>query len=414
MPEKPNAFAIAQRQFFNVADHLKLSAGIKTFLAEPEAVHVFTVPFKRDNGSTQVVTGIRAQHSFARGPAKGGLRFHPDVTVDEVKALSMWMTWKCAVVDIPYGGGKGGLVVDYKALSLGEKERLTRAFARRMAPVIGPDFDIPAPDVNTGPQEMAWIADEYGHTVGHPEPAVITGKPVELGGSLGRGSATGRGLVFCVERFFENHKKGLKGKTVAVQGFGNAGQYAARLIAGLGANVVAISDSKGAVYNPKGISIGAAIEHKNETGQVEGLDGREITNDDLLQLDVDILIPAALENVITAQNAKKVRAKLIAEAANGPTTPEADEILFKKDITVIPDVLANAGGVTVSYFEWVQNRQRFYWTEEDVNSKLREIMRRSLDQVERTAAERKCHWREAAYMLAVARVANAVKATRNL
>ncbi|MCC6149927.1 MAG: Glu/Leu/Phe/Val dehydrogenase [Planctomycetes bacterium] len=414
MPEKPNAFAIAQQQFFNVADKLKLSAGIRAFLAEPEAVHVFTVPFKRDDGSTQVVTGIRAQHSFARGPAKGGLRFHPDVTVDEVKALSMWMTWKCAVVDIPYGGGKGGLVIDYKALSAGEKERLTRAFARRMAPVIGPDFDIPAPDVNTGAQEMAWIADEYGHTVGHPEPAVITGKPVELGGSLGRGSATGRGLVFCVERFFENNKQSIKGKTVAVQGFGNAGQYAARLIAGLGANVVAISDSKGAIHNPKGISIGAAIEHKNKTDQVTGLDGKEITNEELLQLEVDILIPAALENVITAQNAKKVRAKLIAEAANGPTTPEADAILFKKGITIIPDVLANAGGVTVSYFEWVQNRQRFYWTEEDVNTRLREIMRRSLDQVERTASEHQCMWREAAYRLAIERVANAVKTSRNL
>ena len=412
MPE--NAFKIAQQQFFNVADKLKLSPGMKAFLSEPEAVHVFTVPFMRDNGQTQVVTGIRAQHNFARGPAKGGLRFHPDVSIDEVKALAMWMTWKCAVVDIPYGGGKGGLIVDYKALSSSEKERLTRAFARRLTCVIGPDFDIPAPDVNTGSQEMAWIADEYGHFVGHPEPAVITGKPVGNGGSLGRGSATGRGLVFCVERFFENAGQSIKGKTVAVQGFGNAGQYAARLIAGLGAIVVAISDSKGGVHNSKGIEIGAAIGHKTKTGEVKGIPGKEISNEELLALDVDILIPAALENQITGANAKKTKAKLIAEAANGPTTPEADTILFKQGVTVIPDILANAGGVTVSYFEWVQNRQRFYWTEDDVNSRLREIMRRSLDQVSRLAAENRVHWREAAYLLAVGRVAAAVRHTRSL
>ncbi|NUO15218.1 MAG: Glu/Leu/Phe/Val dehydrogenase [Planctomycetaceae bacterium] len=414
MPEQTNPFEVARQQLHAVADKLRLSAAMKSFLAEPEALHVFTVPFARDDGRIEVVTGIRAQHSFARGPAKGGIRFHPDVGIDEVKALSMWMTWKCAVVDIPYGGGKGGLTVDYKALSQGEKERLTRAFARRLTKVIGPDFDIPAPDVNTGPQEMMWIADEYGHFVGHPEPAVITGKPVDCGGSLGRGSATGRGLVFCVERYFENHGISLKGKTVAVQGFGNAGQYAARLIAGLGASVVAISDSRGGIFNDKGISVGAAIDHKTRTGQVAGLPGRAISNAELLELDVDILIPAALENQITGSNADKVKARLIAEAANGPTTPEADQILFAKGVTVIPDILANAGGVTVSYFEWVQNRQRYYWTEEDVNSRLREIMRRSLDQVERMAAEHKCHWREAAYLLAVARVAGALRVTRDL
>ncbi len=409
---KPNAFAVAQQQFFEVAERMKLPQAMRDYLAEPEALHVFTVPFVTDKGDTRVITGIRAQHSFARGPAKGGLRFHPDVTIDEVKALAMWMTWKCAVVDIPYGGGKGGLIVDYKALSDGEKERLTRSFARRLAPVIGPDLDIPAPDVNTGSEEMAWIANEYANVVGKPEPAVITGKPVELGGSLGRGSATGRGLAFCVERYLENTGGDLKGVTVAVEGFGNAGQYAARILAGMGANVTAISDSRCAIHNPAGISIASAIEHKKTTGKVEGIPGKKIANHELLELQVDLLVPAALENTIRGDNAPRVRAKLIAEAANGPLTPEADAIFAQRGVTVIPDVLANAGGVTVSYFEWVQNRQRMYWTETEVNNRLREIMRASLDQVQREAAEHKTNWRTAAYMLAIGRVTKALAAAK--
>ncbi|MCC6573504.1 MAG: Glu/Leu/Phe/Val dehydrogenase [Planctomycetes bacterium] len=412
MSEKPDAFKIAQQQFLAVADRLKLSPAIKAFLSEPEALHVFTVPFVSDKGDTRVITGIRAQHSFARGPAKGGLRFHPDVTIDEVKALSMWMTWKCAVVNIPYGGAKGGLIVDYKALSDAEKERLTRSYARRLAPIIGPDLDIPAPDVNTGNEEMAWIANEYANVVGHPEPAVITGKPVEYGGSLGRGSATGRGLAFCVERYFENTVGSVKGITVAVQGFGNAGQYAARILSGMGANVVAVSDSGSAVYNAKGISVGAAIEHKVKTGVVEGIPGKKLPKDKLLELEVDLLVPAALENAITGDNVSKIKARLIAEAANGPLTPEADAYFAKHGVTVIPDVLANAGGVTVSYFEWVQNRQRLYWTETEVNTRLREIMRRALDEVQREAAEHKVNWRTAAYMLAIGRVVKALQSSQ--
>jgi glutamate dehydrogenase/leucine dehydrogenase len=368
-----------------------------------------TVPVPMNDGTTKVFTGIRSQHSFARGPAKGGLRFHPAVTINEVKALSMWMTWKCAIVDVPFGGGKGGLIVDYKALQNGEKERATRAFARRLLPYIGPEFDIPAPDVNTGAREMAWIADEYGHHVGHPEPAVITGKPVELGGSLGRTDATGRGVAFCVQRYYEDQGKPLERQRVVIQGFGNVGQWAARVLSKMGAIIVAVSDSQGGVYAEEGLNVEAAIEHKENEGTISEFTGEKVTNEELIELECDILVPAALEGAIHEKNANKVKAKLVAEGANGPTTPEADAILHKKGITTIPDVLANAGGVTVSYFEWVQNRQRMYWTVHDVHQKLRDVMRRATDDVCHLAREKQVNWRIAAYLLGVNRVAKAVQ-----
>lgn len=409
MPEKPNTWEIALRQFHEVAERLGLSAGLREYLSVPEAVHVFSVPVLRDNGETHVYTGIRSQHSFARGPAKGGLRFHPGVSIDEVKALSMWMTWKTAVVNVPFGGGKGGLICDYKSFSNREKERAARSFARRLTPVIGPDIDIPAPDVNTTPEVMAWIADEYGHFIGHPEPAVITGKPVEFGGSRGRDSATGRGLAYCVDRYYHNAGKPLEGQRVVIQGFGNAGQWAAKVLASMGATIIAISDSRSAVYVADGLSATGAVQHKIEAGEIAGMQGETIKHEELLELECDILVPAALESVITAENAPRIKAKLVVEAANGPTTPDADGILHERGITVIPDVLANAGGVTVSYFEWVQNRQRYAWPEEKVHERLRTIMRQSLDEVQDLAAEKDVPWRTAAYMLAIQRVAHAVQ-----
>ncbi|MCA8916157.1 MAG: Glu/Leu/Phe/Val dehydrogenase [Planctomycetes bacterium] len=409
MPDKPNTWDIALRQFHEVAETLGLSPGLRDYLSVPEALHVFSVPVLRDAGQTEVFTGIRSQHSFARGPAKGGLRFHPGVSIDEVKALSMWMTWKCAVVNVPFGGGKGGLICDYKTFSIREKERAARSFARRLAPVIGPEIDIPAPDVNTGPETMAWIADEYAHFVGHPEPGVITGKPVEFGGSRGRDSATGRGLAYCVERFYENEDKALEGQHVVIQGFGNAGQWAARVLSSMGATIISISDSRGAVHSTDGISVTGAIKHKVESGEVAGMPGDAIKHSEQLELECDILIPAALESVITKANAPRIKARLIAEAANGPTTPDADQILHDRGIPVIPDVLANAGGVTVSYFEWVQNRQRYYWEEEKVHERLRTIMRNSTDEVQKLAEEKNVPWRTAAYMLAIKRVAHAVE-----
>ena len=402
----------AQRQFFAVADLLKLPAGMRAILAEPEAVHIFSVPVRMDSGDIQVMTGIRSQHSFARGPAKGGLRFHPGVTIGEVKALSMWMTWKCAVVDVPFGGGKGGLICDYKSLSPGEKERATRAYARRLLPHIGPEFDIPAPDVNTGPAEMAWICDEYSHYVGHPEPAVITGKPAEIGGSQGRPDATGRGLAYVVQRWHENLNERLEGRRVAIQGFGNVGQWAARVLSKMGAIIVAVSDSRGGVHLPKGLNVQSVIEHKEATGSLQGLNGDKITNEELLELDCDILVPSALENAIHPGNAARIKARIIAEGANGPTTPEADAILNSRGVVVLPDVLANAGGVTVSYFEWVQNRQRYYWTLEDVHKRLHATMCRAVDEIHKLLREQKLDWRMGAYTIAVKRVAAAITASR--
>jgi glutamate dehydrogenase/leucine dehydrogenase len=403
---------VALRQFRHAADVLELSSGLRDLLCEPEAIHVFRVPWRGDDGSYQVCTGIRSRHSTARGPAKGGLRFHPDVTVEEVKALSMWMTWKCAVVDIPYGGGKGGLICDYKALSAGEQERITRAFARELSGVIGPDLDIPAPDVNTGPREMAWILDEYNTRAGRRQPAVITGKPVALGGSLGREDATGRGVAECIRHWCELSGEQVKGKTVAIQGFGNVGQWAATVLHEMGARVIAVSDSRGGAVQTTGLDVARIVRHKQDGGAVTDFANGHLSNEELIELECDILVPCALENAITAENATRVKARLIAEGANGPTSPDADSILHGRDVTVLPDILANAGGVTVSYFEWLQNRQGEFWPMEEVHRRLRDTMHRATGQVHQIVREKSVPGRIGAYLLGVARVAEALRAAR--
>jgi glutamate dehydrogenase/leucine dehydrogenase len=364
-----------------------------------------------DNGEIQVFTGFRSQHNDARGPYKGGIRYHPQVSIDEVKALSMWMTWKCAIADIPYGGGKGGIICNPKEMSNGELERMTRRYAYAIADIIGPHTDIPAPDVYTGGKEMAWIMDTYSALKGnYVQPEVITGKPIPIGGSLGRNEATGRGLSFTVREAAKKLKVNMKTATVAVQGFGNAGQFASQLVEEQGAKVIAASDSKGGVYNKSGIQIGALRKHKEKTGSVVGFPGaKSVTNEELLELDCTILIPAALENQINGKNAKNVKAKIVAEAANGPTTPEADDVLFKNDILVIPDILANGGGVTVSYFEWLQNLRREYWTEDEVNQKLDKNITKAFLDIYKTHDDYKVNMRKASMVLAVNRVVEATK-----
>jgi glutamate dehydrogenase (NAD(P)+) len=361
-----------------------------------------------DNGQIKVFTGFRVQHNIARGPAKGGIRYHPAVTLDEVKALATWMTWKTATVNIPYGGGKGGVICDPKRMSKSELERMTRRFASEIFPIIGPDQDIPAPDVYTDSQTMAWIMDTYSMTKGRTSLGVVTGKPISIGGSEGRNEATARGCLVAVEEACKVKKMPLRGATVAIQGFGNAGSIAARLFADKKARVIAISDSRGGVFNSRGIDPMKAARYKERSGTVVGMPGTSrISNDDLLTMKCDILIPAALENVITLNNADQIKAKIVAEAANGPTTPHADEVLARKGITMIPDILANAGGVTVSYFEWVQDLQSFFWSEAEVNAKLELVMRRAFHEVHETARKHRTHMRTGAYVLAVGRVADA-------
>jgi glutamate dehydrogenase (NAD(P)+) len=403
-----NPWHVAQQQFDMAAEKLNLDPGLRQVLREPRRELTVSFPVKMDDGSVQVFTGYRVQHNLGRGPAKGGIRYHQDVTLDEVKALAMWMTWKCAVVGIPYGGGKGGVIVDPKKLSRRELEGLTRRYATEISVLIGPEKDIPAPDVNTNAQVMAWIMDTYSMHVGYTVPGVVTGKPISLGGSEGRNEATARGAVFCIEEAAHHLGMNLRNARVAVQGFGNAGAIAAELISGLGTTVVAVSDSTGAVHAPDGLDVSRLIGWKAEHGTVRGFPGSSaITNHDLLEIDCDILIPAALENVITAANAGAIRAKVIAEAANGPTTPEADEILDERGVFVIPDILCNAGGVTVSYFEWVQDLNRDHWSESVVNAKLKEIMVRAFDEVLEMATRESVDNRMAAYLLAVDRVSSA-------
>lgn len=410
MTEVLNPFKIVQQQVKMVCDKLGYEDSVYEILKEPEKVLVVSIPIKMDDGSIKTFIGYRSQHSTALGPAKGGVRFHPDVTLDEVKALSTWMTFKCGVVGIPYGGGKGGVVCNPKELSRGELERLSRGFFRAIYPIIGPEKDIPAPDVYTNAQVMAWFVDEYSSLKGYYSPGVVTGKPIRLGGSAGRTEATGRGCMFTIREAAKEIGLDMKGATVAVQGSGNVGGIAAKLIAELGSKIVAMSDSKGGIYNPDGIDPNAVLEHKAKTGSVLGFPGsQEISNDELLELDVDILVPAALENVITSKNAANIKAKIIGEGANGPTTPEADKILYEKGILVIPDILANAGGVTVSYFEWVQNLMNFYWTEEEVNDRLEGIMVRAFKEVYQMHKEHKVNMRDAAYMVSIQRVAEAMK-----
>ncbi len=403
-----NPWQVAQRQFDLAADRLNLDPGLRGVLREPRRELTVHFPVKMDDGSVQVFTGYRVQHNLGRGPAKGGLRYHQHVSLDEVKALAMWMTWKCAVVGIPYGGGKGGVIVDPKKLSAKEVEGLTRRFATEIEVLIGPERDIPAPDVNTNSQTMAWIMDTYSMHQGYTVPAVVTGKPISLGGSEGRNEATARGVVFCIVEAARRLGMDLAASTVAIQGFGNAGSIAARLMAEEGSKVVAVSDSTSGIHNPDGLDVDRVIAWKQEHGSVRGFPGsREVSNEELLELPCDILIPAALEGQITSHNADSVKARIVAEAANGPTTPDADEILFAKGVFLIPDILCNAGGVTVSYFEWVQDLNRDHWRESIVNDKLREIMVRAFDEVLTISEREQCDNRTGSYLLAVKRVADA-------
>jgi len=403
-----NAWAVAQQQFDLAADRLNLDPGLRRVLREPRRELTVHFPVHMDDGTVQVFTGYRVQHNLGRGPAKGGIRYHQDVSLDEVKALAMWMTWKCAVVGIPYGGGKGGVVVDPKKLSLKEVEALTRRFTTEISVLIGPERDIPAPDVNTNAQIMAWMMDTYSMHQGYTVPGIVTGKPISLGGSEGRNEATARGCVFTVVEAARHLGIDLAKATVVVQGFGNAGAIAARLMRDEGSTVIAVSDSTGGIHNPAGLDVDRVIAWKSEHGTVQGFPGsRDVTNAEILEIECDVLIPAALENQITALNAANIKTKIIGEAANGPTTPEADEILASRGIFLIPDILCNAGGVTVSYFEWVQDLNRDHWSEEVVNAKLREIMVRAFNETLAMSKREEVHMRTAAYLVAVKRVADA-------
>jgi glutamate dehydrogenase (NAD(P)+) len=405
-----NAWEVAQRQFDLAAERLDLDAGMRLVLREPRREFTVHFPVHMDDGTVQVFTGYRVQHNLGRGPAKGGIRYHQDVSLDEVKALAMWMTWKCAVVGIPYGGGKGGVIVDPKKLSQKELEALTRRFFTEIEVLVGPEKDIPAPDVNTNAQIMAWMMDTYSMHAGYTVPGVVTGKPISLGGSEGRNEATARGTIFCIIEAARHLGIELPKARVAIQGFGNAGSIAARLISEQGSRVVAVSDSTGGIHDPSGLDIAKVIAWKGEHGTVQGFPGAtDVSNAEVLEVDCDILIPAALENQITAANAGNIKARLIAEAANGPTTPEADEILWKNSKFMIPDILCNAGGVTVSYFEWVQDLNRDHWSEQVVNEKLREIMVKAFSETLAVARREQCYMRTAAYLLAVKRVADAME-----
>lgn len=407
-----NPFEIAQKQFDDVAEIMKLDKGIYAMLREPTRFLEVKIPVKMDDGTVRIFTGYRVQHNDSRGPFKGGIRFHQDVTPEEVKALAMWMTWKCAVVGIPFGGSKGGVIVNPKELSKAELEKLSRGYIRAIHMIIGPDVDVPAPDVGTNAEIMAWMLDEYEKITGKKSPAVITGKPVERFGSKGRDLATSRGGLFVLERALKK-MKAVKRKgalTVAVQGFGNVGYGFANLAHKAGFKVVAVSDSKGGIYSENGIDIDAVTEHKKKTGSVINFENsRNITNEEILELDVDVLVPAALEEQITEQNAGRIKAKLVLELANGPTTIEADEILLKKNIPVIPDILANSGGVAVSYFEWLQNRRKKYWEEEKVNRKLEKLMKNAFDGIYKVYKEKGVSMRKAADIVAVQKVAEAIR-----
>jgi glutamate dehydrogenase (NAD(P)+) len=404
-----SVFGEAIAYFNEAADKLDIGKIVRRILTHPSRQVIISIPFQRDNGEFEVFTGYRVQYNFARGPAKGGIRYHPGVTLDEVTALAFWMTWKCAVVDLPFGGGKGGVTCDPAKLSQGELERLTRRYAAEIIEIIGPDKDVPAPDVGTNAQTMAWVMDTVSMHLRSHTPGVVTGKPICVGGSRGRVEATGRGVMICIDRALEKMGKLLKGQRVAVQGFGNVGSISAKLLHERGANIIAISDQFGGLYNPSGIEPGNAIDYisdpKNEKRSLEGFPGAErISNEALLEVDCDILVPAAIENQITDRNARKIKATLIAEGANGPTTPDAHKILSDGGVTIIPDILANAGGVTVSYFEWVQDKMGYYWKESEVNDRLNDVMRENFDAVWQTAQDYKVPLRQAAYMVAIKRV----------
>ena len=401
-----NPFEAMMSRFDRAAELLDLEPGLYKVLRHPEKQIIVSCPVMMDSGEVEVFTGYRVLYNTSRGPAKGGIRFDLQVNLEEVKALAAWMTWKCAVVNLPFGGSKGGVVCDPSKLSVGELERLTRRYTAGIVATLGPDSDVPAPDVNTNERVMAWVMDTYSMRMGHTVTAVVTGKPVEMGGSLGRREATGRGCMIVTKEALKHLGMPVQGTTVAVQGFGNVGSVAAQLLTKEGCKIVAVSDKTGGYHNPKGIDVEAALAHVRKTKHLEGFAGAQaISNDDLLTLDVDVLLPAALENVITSKNAGKVRAKIICEGANGPTTAGADNILDEKGVFVIPDILANAGGVTVSYFEWVQDRGGYFWTEEVVNQRLTEIMCRSFADVLHLSQQHKVNMRTAAYMLSISRVA---------
>jgi glutamate dehydrogenase (NAD(P)+) len=411
---RENPFEIAQDQLRRVADVFKIDPNIVRVLERCKKSVVVSIPFSKDDGTIEVFEGYRVTHNIARGPSKGGIRYHPDVTLDEVKSLAMWMTWKCALMGIPFGGAKGGVVCNPKQLSQSELERMTRRYTSEIVNEIGPEKDIPAPDVGTDPRVMAWIFDTYSMNKGHSVLGVVTGKPLNLGGSLGRLEATARGAHYCIREAVAKQDRSLQGMKVVVQGFGNVGSYLARFVAEDGAVVVALSDSAGGIYNPNGIDVALALAHKQETGALQGLkDTEPVTNEELLVLDCDVLAPSALEQVITSENADKIKAKLICEGANGPTTPTADEILEDRGVMVLPDVLANAGGVVVSYFEWVQGLQEYFWKEDEVNARLNDITSRAFHETWATYEAKATTMRIAAYGLAVQRVAEATM-TRGL
>lgn len=409
MSQHINVLEMAREQLAVAAQYLNLDEGLHAVLAQPKRQLVVHFPVVFDNGEVQVFQGYRVQHNSSRGPTKGGIRFHPDVDLDETTALAMWMTWKCAVANIPYGGAKGSVKVDTKLLSKRELEKLTRRFVTEINIVLGERSDIPAPDIGTNPQVMAWIMDTFSMHAGHTVPGVVTGKPVELGGSEGRVEATGRGVIVTAEEAAKVLNMNLGNSKIVVQGFGNVGAIAARLAEEGGATVVGISDARGAIYNPKGLPI-KELEHRyagREGGIREYKDAEQISNEELLELPCDVLIPAAISAQITEDNADKIKAKLIVEGANGPTTPHADHILSDKGAMIVPDILANAGGVVVSYFEWVQDLQNFFWEENEVNNKLTRIMRHSFAAVEQTMRQHKTDMRTAAYIIGVKRVADA-------
>lgn len=405
-----SAYETALRQFDNAIRHLDLQPGIADYLRVPKREITVNFPVEMEDKSVRVFTGYRVHHNTALGPTKGGIRYHPATTLDEVRALAMWMTWKCAVVSIPYGGAKGGVVCDPKMLSVRELEKLTRRYATEISVLMSPQGDIPAPDVGTGEREMAWIMDTYSMHHGYSVPAVVTGKPVAIGGSLGRAEATGRGVVITMLEALERKNLAIEDTRVVVQGFGKVGVPAAYLAQERGAKVIAMSDVSGGVFHPRGLDLTALRAHVKTHGSVTSFpQGEPINNAELLELECDVLMPCAMENQITATNADRVKAKIIAEGANGPLTPEADEILQKKGVFVIPDILCNAGGVTVSYFEWVQDLQSFFWGEDEINERLRQIMVRSFNQVLRVSHEKNIDMRTAAQVLAIHRVAEAVQ-----
>jgi glutamate dehydrogenase (NAD(P)+) len=409
--DQMNPFDIAKQQVAIAGKHLDVDQGLLDKLKQTKRELIVHFPVKMDDGRLKVFTGFRVVHSDTRGPAKGGIRYHPDVHLDEVRALAMWMSWKAAVVNIPFGGAKGGVQCNPKEMSIGELENMTHRFAWEISPLIGPESDIPAPDVYTNPQVMAWIMDTYSILKGYAVPGVVTGKPLELGGSLGRYEATGKGVFITSQESAKHLGMDMQNARVVIQGAGNVGGVAAQYFHRAGGRVVGVSDSKGGVYNPKGLDVEAVLACKNRYQCVlsHEVEGDEVTNEEILELECYILVPAALENQITRENAPRLKCRMVVEGANGPTTPEADDILFDRSIFVVPDILANAGGVTVSYFEWVQNLQELLWSEEEVSQRLHKIMTRSFAETLAIANEKNVHMRTAAYILGVGRVARAIQ-----